>query len=92
MTFTQTVGGRTGAPMPRAVKHAPFIQYRAPIVWTTLQLTIHADGTHEGSMVGASGFPRHWVFDDGGTACRQEQPRRVQAVDVRILRSAHPVG
>jgi len=66
-TFTQTVGGRTGAPMPRAVKHAPFVQYSAPVVWTTLQLTIHADGTHEGSMVGASGFPRHWVFDDAGS-------------------------
>jgi hypothetical protein len=64
--FTQTVGGRTGAPMPRAVKHAPFIQYHAPIVWTTLELTIHADGSHEGSMVGASGFPRHWLFDDAG--------------------------
>jgi hypothetical protein len=65
--FTQTVGGRTGAPMPRAVKHAPFVQYRAPIVWTTLELTIWADGKHEGKMVGASGFPRHWVFDDTGT-------------------------
>jgi cyclic nucleotide-binding protein len=65
--FTQTVGGRTGAPMPRAVKHPPFIQYHAPIVWTTVELTIHADGTHQGTMVGASGFPRHWVFDDGGT-------------------------
>ncbi len=66
VTFTQAVGGRTGAPMPRAVKHPPFVQYHAPIVWTTLQLTIHADGSHEGSMVGASGFPRHWLFDDGG--------------------------
>lgn len=66
VTFTQTVGGRTGAPMPRAVKHAPFIQYHAPIVWTTLELTIRADGTHEGSMTGASGFPRHWVFNDAG--------------------------
>lgn len=64
--FTQTVGGRTGAPMPRVVKHAPFIQYAAPIVWTTLTLTINTDGTCEGSMSGASGFPRHWVFDDGG--------------------------
>jgi Cyclic nucleotide-binding domain len=65
--FTQAVGGRTGAPMPRAVKHPPFIQYHAPIVWTTLELTINADGTHEGSLVGASGFPRHWVFDDAGS-------------------------
>jgi len=30
-------------------------------------LTINADGTHHGQMVGASGFPRHWVFDDSGT-------------------------
>lgn len=64
--FTQTVGGRTGAPMPRVVKHAPFVQYHAPIVWTTLELTINTDGTSEGSMVGASGFPRHWVFDHEG--------------------------
>lgn len=64
--FTQTVGGRTGAPMPRAVKHPPFVQYGAPIVWTTLELTIRADGTHDAAMVGSSGFPRHWVYDDGG--------------------------
>lgn len=64
--FTQTVGGRTGAPMPRAVKRPPFVQYHAPIVWTTLELTIYADGTHEGALVGASGFPRHWVYDHTG--------------------------
>lgn len=64
--FTQTVGGRTGAPMPRAVKRPPFVQYSAPIVWTTLELTIHADGTYESAMTGASGFPRHWVFDHAG--------------------------
>ncbi len=66
MTFRQTVGGRTGAPMPRAVKHPPFIQCLAPTVWTTLELTIRSDGTHRSEMVGASGFPRHWVFDHNG--------------------------
>lgn len=65
--FVQTVGGRTGAPMPRPVKHPPFVQYHAPIVWTTLELTIWADGRHEASMVGASDFPRHWVYDHTGT-------------------------
>ena len=65
--FTQTVGGRTGAPMPRAVKHPPFVQYHAPIVWTTLELIIRTDGTHEATFVGASGFPRHWLFDDSGS-------------------------
>ncbi len=65
--FTQTTGGRTGAPMPRAVKRPPFVQFFAPNVWTTLELTIHIDGSHTGGLVGASGFPRHWVFDDSGT-------------------------
>jgi hypothetical protein len=64
--FVQTVGGRTGAPMPRPVKHPPFVQYHAPVVWTTLELTIWADGRHEAAVVGASDFPRHWVYDDGG--------------------------
>ncbi len=66
-TFRQTVGGRTGAPMPRAVKHPPFVQYFAPTVWTTLELTINADGSQVAELVGASGFPRHWVFDHSGS-------------------------
>lgn len=68
--FTQTTGGRTGAPMPRAVKRPPFVQFFAPIVWTTLELTIHADGSHTGGLTGASGFPRHWVFDDGSLVAK----------------------
>jgi hypothetical protein len=64
--FTQTTGGRTGVPLPRPVKHPPFVQFRAPIVWTTLQLTIRADGTFHSQMVGASGFPRHWIYGDDG--------------------------
>jgi hypothetical protein len=42
------------------------VQWQAPLVWTTLSLTIHADGSAEGAMVGASRFPRHWVFDAEG--------------------------
>ena len=64
--FALTTGGRTGAPMPRTVKRPPFVQYFAPMVWTTLELTINIDGTHSAAMVGASGFPRHWVFDGAG--------------------------
>jgi hypothetical protein len=64
--FRQTTGGRTGLPIPRPVRKAPFFQLRSPAVWTTLELTIWADGRHEGRLVGASGFPRHWVYDDGG--------------------------
>jgi len=64
--FRQTVGGRTGAPMPRTVSRPPFVQLSAPTVWTTLELTLHADGRAEWEMTGASPFPRHWVYDDGG--------------------------
>ncbi len=64
--FTQTAGGRTGAPMPRAVRRAPFVQFRSPVAWTTLELTLHADGRREGKLRGASPFPRHWLYDSDG--------------------------
>jgi hypothetical protein len=64
--FRQTVGGRTGAPMPRTVSRAPYVQFSAPTVWTTLELVMHADGRVEWSMPGASPFPRHWVYDNTG--------------------------
>lgn len=64
--FVQTAGGRTGLPMPRPVRHPPFVQFSAPLAWTTLALTIHADGTSEHELIGASPFPRHWVYDDAG--------------------------
>jgi hypothetical protein len=62
--FTQTAGGRTGVPAPRRVRRRPFVQWQAPLVWTTLSLTLHADGRIEGRMTGASKFPRHWVYDE----------------------------
>lgn len=64
--FTQTVGGRTSVPAPRKVSHPPYVQWQAPLVWTTLSLTLHADGAMESSMSGASRFPRHWIYDDTG--------------------------
>jgi hypothetical protein len=60
--FVQTVGGRTGLPAPRPVKHPPYVQWQSPLVWTTLTLTLHADGNAEPAMTGASAFPRHWVY------------------------------
>ena len=64
--FTQTTGGRTGAPMPRTVAGQPRVQWRAPIVWTTLSLTIGTGGASHGEMTGASAFPRHWVYGHDG--------------------------
>jgi Cyclic nucleotide-binding domain len=64
--FSQTAGGRTGAPMPRRVAHKPFVRWLAPLVWTTLTLTLHADGHADFAMTGASPFPRHWIYDSAG--------------------------
>ncbi|HEY6426829.1 MAG TPA: cyclic nucleotide-binding domain-containing protein [Acidimicrobiales bacterium] len=60
--FVQTCGGRTGVPAPRRVRRRPFIQWQAPLVWTTLSLTLYADGRSEQALTGASRFPRHWVY------------------------------
>jgi CRP-like cAMP-binding protein len=61
--FVQTAGGRSSVPLPRRVRRSPFVRLGAPTVWTTLALTIHADGSTEHEVVGASPFPRHWVYD-----------------------------
>lgn len=63
VTFVQTAGGRTGVPAPRRVKYPPFVQVSAPLAWTTLSLTIHTDGHSEHELLGASPFPRHWIYD-----------------------------
>jgi hypothetical protein len=62
--FVQTTGGRVAMPMPRKLNRPPFVQIVPPIVWTTLALTINADGSSKPDVVGASPFPRHWIYDD----------------------------
>ena len=64
--FKQTAGGRTGLPAPRHVNKPPFVQYEAPRAWSTLSLTIKADGSSEWDLEGASPFPRHWVYGPDG--------------------------
>ena len=62
--FVQTAGGRTGVPMPRLSTRQ--VHVAAPPAWTTLALTLHADGRAEHELLGASPFPRHWVYDGDG--------------------------
>jgi hypothetical protein len=64
--FVQTFGGHVALPAPRRVNRPPFVKFEAPTVWTTLALTLHADGRAEHEMVGASVFPRHWMYDNEG--------------------------
>ena len=65
--FMQTVGGRAGFPAPRRVKGGPLFRIQSATAWTTLALTLHADGSIEHELVGASPFPRHWIYDHDGS-------------------------
>jgi len=64
--FVQTFGGHVALPAPRRVNRPPFVKFEAPTVWTTIAVTLHADGRTETELVGASVFPRHWMYDNEG--------------------------
>jgi hypothetical protein len=64
--FVQTVGGRAGFPAPRRVSGRPFFRIHSATAWTTLELTIRVDGSSDHKLLGASPFPRHWVYDRAG--------------------------
>src|SRR4029077_7910081 len=86
--FRQTTGGRTGLPAPRPVRRPPFVQFLAPVAWTTLELVLHADGAAEGRLAGASPFPRHWIYGgDGGLAAKSGM---TDFKDEAGHRSGHP--
>src|SRR5947199_9782420 len=64
--FRQSAGGHMGLPAPRRVSGKPFFRIKSASAWTTLALTIKADGSYEHAVEGASPFPRHWIYDDDG--------------------------
>src|SRR3954451_8818207 len=64
--FQQTAGGHMGLPAPRIVGGKPFFRITSSSAWTTLALTLYADGRIERELAGASPFPRHFVYDDEG--------------------------
>jgi hypothetical protein len=70
VTFVQTAGGRPGMPAPRLVRKG-LGALVPPTVWTTLRLTLHADGRVESELTGATPFPRHWVYDHEGNLARK---------------------
>lgn len=64
VTFVQTAGGRTGAPFPRRAGNSRRLRLSSPTAWTTIAVTIRADGTVSHEARGASAFPRHWFYDE----------------------------
>ncbi|HEY7430725.1 MAG TPA: cyclic nucleotide-binding domain-containing protein [Streptosporangiaceae bacterium] len=66
VTFVQTAGGRPGFSFLKPSSHWPFLVTRPFTIWTTIELTVNADGSSSQRLVGSSPFPRHWLYDDGG--------------------------
>ena len=59
--------------------------------WSTLALTLHADGRAEWELEGASPFPRHWVYDP--TAQLAAKTGLIDFKDwYRRVRRLQPVG
>lgn len=65
--FVQSVGARTGAPLPRRIDRPPYVRITGPTTWVTLGLELGADGSVRHEVVGASPFPRHWIYDNAGS-------------------------
>ena len=78
--FVQTVGGRAGFPAPRRVVGRPFVRIQSATAWTTLALTIRTDGSSKHELLGASTFPRHWIYDGGRKPRRQVRNDRLQGL------------
>ena len=66
VTFVQTAGGRPGFSFLKPTWRWPFLVTKPFTIWTTLELTIDTTGTATQELIGASPFPRHWLYDDDG--------------------------
>jgi hypothetical protein len=60
------LAGGPGLAAPRHVDNPPNVWVTPPVIWTTLTLSIHAEGSWCYERVGASPFPRHWIYDQSG--------------------------
>jgi hypothetical protein len=74
------------------VNRPPFVQFWAPLVWTTLDLTIYDDGTSDFELTGASPFPRHWVYDADGELVAKSGTTNFKNWYRRVLPRATPWG
>jgi hypothetical protein len=66
VTFVQTAGGRPGFSFLSVTSRPPFLVTRPFTIWTTIELTISADGGSSQHLAGSSPFPRHWLYGDSG--------------------------
>ena len=90
--FTQTVGGRTGGADAPAGEAPALRAVAAPPVWTTLTLTVHADGTAEPGDYRGQRVPAALGVRADGPAEPQVRPDRLRRLVRQVVRQAQPVG
>jgi hypothetical protein len=91
-TFVQTAGGRPGFSFLKPAWRPPFLVTKPFTIWTTVKLTIGVDGTCSVSLVGASPFPRHWLYDDRGALAEKSALTRNKVWARTIFGSHTPWG
>ena len=90
--FAQTAGGHTGAAVPRRVPHPPYLRVAAPLAWSTIALTVRADGSSDAELVAASPFPRHYLYDSAGKLTVKSALIRYRAWLRRSEKATSPWG
>ena len=79
-------------PAPRSVRGKPYFQINSAIAWTTLALTIHADGTSEHELVGASPSRATGSTTRMGALVQKSGSDRLRQVVPRGARGRTPPG
>jgi hypothetical protein len=91
-TFVQTSGGRPGFSFLKPTWRWPFLVTKPFTIWTTIRLTIDTRGDCTQALVGASPFPRHWLYDDGGSLVEKSALTRNQVWARTVFGSHTPWG
>jgi Cyclic nucleotide-binding domain len=90
--FVQTAGGRPGFSFLKPSPRWPFLVTRPFTIWTTIELTINADGSCRQRLAGASPFPRHWLYDDDGHLVEKAALTRAQLWRSTVFGAHTPWG
>jgi len=91
-TFVQTAGSRPAFSIVRPSLHWPFIRTRPFTIWTTIELKVRSDGSARQRLIGASPFPRHWLYDRDGRLAEKASLTRLQVWMQNVFGSHTPWG
>ncbi|HEV2258482.1 MAG TPA: cyclic nucleotide-binding domain-containing protein [Streptosporangiaceae bacterium] len=90
--FVQTAGGRPGFSFLKPSARWPFLVTRPFTIWTTIELIISANGSCTQRLTGASPFPRHWLYDHGGSLVEKAALTRAMLWESTVFGRHTPWG